>query len=108
MVLVFAGRCHAYEGIGLSDVVHPLRTGIAAGCATVILTAAVGGIREDLHTGSIVVVSDHLNLTGRSPFGGPKFVDMAGVYLPELRARALSATETAVEARTSPPGSMPM
>ncbi len=46
MVLVFAGRCHAYEGIELTDVVHPLRTGIAAGCSTVILTAAVGGIRR--------------------------------------------------------------
>ncbi len=90
MVLVFAGRCHAYEGIELSDVVHPLRTGIAAGCATVILTAAVGGIREDLHTGSIVVVSDHLNLTGRSPLSGPEFVDMVGAYSPELRALALS------------------
>src|ERR1700689_1556817 len=52
MVLVFAGRCHAYEGIELSEVVHPLRTGIAAGCSTVILTAAVGGIRPDLATGS--------------------------------------------------------
>ena len=48
MVLVFAGRCHLYEDIDLADVVHPLRTGIAAGCSTVILTAAVGGIREDL------------------------------------------------------------
>jgi purine-nucleoside phosphorylase len=91
MVLVFAGRCHAYEGIELSEVVHPLRTGVAAGCSTVILTAAVGGIREDLHTGSIVVVSDHLNLTGRSPLSGPAFVDMVGAYSPELRALALSA-----------------
>ncbi len=90
-VLVFAGRCHAYEGIELSEVVHPLRTGVAAGCSTVILTAAVGGIREDLHTGSIVVVSDHLNLTGRSPLSGPAFVDMVGAYSPELRAVALSA-----------------
>ena len=67
MVLVFAGRCHAYEGIELAEVVHPLRTGIAAGCSTVILTAAVGGIREDLATGSVMAVADHLNLTGRSP-----------------------------------------
>ncbi len=91
MVLVFAGRCHAYEGIELTDVVHPLRTGIAAGCSTVILTAAVGGIRPDLRTGSVVVVSDHLNLTGRSPLVGPEFVDMVGAYSPELRALALSA-----------------
>jgi purine-nucleoside phosphorylase len=90
MVLVFAGRCHAYEGIELSEVVHPLRTGIAAGCSTVILTAAVGGIREDLATGSVMAVADHLNLTGRSPLSGPEFVDMVGAYAPGLRERALA------------------
>jgi purine-nucleoside phosphorylase len=92
-VLVFAGRCHAYEGIGLEEVVHPLRTGIATGCSTVILTAAVGGIREDLATGSIVAISDHLNLTGRSPLSGPEFVDMVDAYSPELRALAQSAPQ---------------
>jgi purine-nucleoside phosphorylase len=91
MVLVFAGRCHAYEGIELSEVVHPLRTGIAAGCSTVILTAAVGGIRPDLVSGAVMVVADHLNLTGRSPLSGPEFVDMVDAYSPELRALALSA-----------------
>jgi len=90
MVLVFAGRCHAYEGIDLSEVVHPLRTGIAAGCSTVILTAAVGGIREDLVTGSVMAVADHLNLTGRSPLSGPEFVDMVGAYAPRLLAQALA------------------
>jgi purine-nucleoside phosphorylase len=90
MVLVFAGRCHAYEGIDLSEVVHPLRTGIAAGCSTVILTAAVGGIREDLVTGSVMAVADHLNLTGRSPLSGPEFVDMVGAYAPGLRAQAMA------------------
>jgi len=89
-VLVFAGRCHAYEGIDLSEVVHPLRTGIAAGCSTVILTAAVGGIREDLVTGSVMAVADHLNLTGRSPLSGPEFVDMVGAYAPGLRAQAVA------------------
>jgi purine-nucleoside phosphorylase len=93
MVLVFAGRCHAYEGIELSEVVHPLRTGIAAGCSTVILTAAVGGIRQDLGPGSVVAVSDHLNLTGRSPLSGPEFVDMVGAYSPGLRALALSTDQ---------------
>jgi purine-nucleoside phosphorylase len=90
MVLVFSGRCHAYEGLELSDVVHPLRTGIAAGCDTVILTAAAGGIREDLTTGSIMAVTDHLNLTGRSPLSGPEFVDMVGAYASDLRERALA------------------
>src|SRR5580704_8072178 len=58
MVLVFAGRCHLYEGIDITEVVHPLRTGIASGCSTVVLTAAVGGVRDDLATGAIVAVAD--------------------------------------------------
>jgi purine-nucleoside phosphorylase len=88
MVLVFGGRCHLYEGIDVADVVHPLRTGIAAGCSTVLLTAAVGGIREDLTTGSVVTISDQINLTGRSPLRGPQFIDMVDGYSPALRATA--------------------
>jgi purine-nucleoside phosphorylase len=89
-VLVLAGRCHLYEGVDVADVVHPLRTGIAAGCSTVVLTAAVGGIAPGLGTGSVVAVSDHLNLTGRSPLTGPHFVDMVAAYDPALRALALA------------------
>jgi purine-nucleoside phosphorylase len=88
MVLVFGGRAHLYEGLDVADVVHPLRTGIAAGCSTVLLTAAVGGLRQDLATGSVVIVSDQINLTGRSPLLGPQFTDMVDAYAPELRALA--------------------
>ena len=89
--LVLGGRCHLYEGRTPAEVVHPVRTGIAAGCSTVVLTAAVGGIRDDLIPGSLMVVEDHLNLTGRSPLQGLDFVDMVGAYAPRLRATALSA-----------------
>jgi purine-nucleoside phosphorylase len=92
-VLVLGGRCHLYEGLDASEVVHPVRTGIAAGCSTVILTASVGAIREDLATGSVMVVEDHLNLTGRSPLTGPSFVDMANAYAPALRAVALATPD---------------
>jgi purine-nucleoside phosphorylase len=89
-VLIIAGRCHLYEGIDLDEVVHPLRTGIAAGCTTVILTAAVGGIREDLTTGSIMAIADQINLTGRSPLSGPEFIDLVDAYSPRLRELALA------------------
>jgi purine-nucleoside phosphorylase len=92
-VLVLGGRCHLYEGLGAAEVVHPVRTGVAAGCSTVILTAAVGGIRDDLATGSLMVVEDHLNLTGHSPLIGPAFVDMSGAYTPALRTLALAAPD---------------
>ncbi len=89
-LLVLGGRCHLYEGRGAVEAVHPLRTGVAAGCTTVILTTAVGGIRGDLAPGSLMVVEDHLNLTGASPLHGPEFVDMTDAYAPGLRALALS------------------
>jgi purine-nucleoside phosphorylase len=88
--LVFVGRSHTYEGIPLHEVLHPLRTGIAAGCTTVVLTESVGAVGEDLDVGSIVAVADHLNLTGHSPVAGPAFVEMADAYGPALRAAALS------------------
>ncbi len=103
-VLVLGGRCHLYEGIGPAEAVHPLRTGIAAGCTTVILTTAVGGIRDDLTTGSIMVVEDHLNLTGRSPLSGPAFVDMVDAYDPRLRELALATPEPAGAQISSRPG----
>ena len=53
-----------------------------------ILTAAAGGIRADLTLGNVVVLADQLNLTGRSPLGGPDFVDMVDAYSPALRTGA--------------------
>jgi purine-nucleoside phosphorylase len=103
-VLVMGGRCHLYEGLGPDAAVHPVRTGIAAGCSTVILTAAAGSVREDLATGSIVVVEDHINLTGQSPLGGPEFVDLVDAYAPALRALALKPPEPAAAVVASRPG----
>jgi purine-nucleoside phosphorylase len=103
-VLVFGGRCHLYEGMEPAEVVHPLRTAVAAGCSTVVLTTAVGGIREDLATGSLMVVEDHLNLTGRSPLVGPAFVDMAGAYAPHLRLTALATPGAAATTISARPG----
>lgn len=89
-VLLLLGRTHAYEGHELSSVVHPVRTAIAAGADTVILTNAAGGIREDYAVGQPVLISDHLNLTARSPLVGAEFVDLVDAYSPELRALARS------------------
>ena len=101
-VLILGGRCHLYEGLEPVEVVHPLRTGIAAGCSTVILTTAVGGIRDDLTTGSIMVVEDHLNFPARSPLTGPGAIDMVGAYSAKLRDLALATTDPEVTARLSP------
>lgn len=87
-VLVFLGRTHLYEGNGVDPVVHGVRVAAAAGCRTVILTNAAGGIRAGLRVGQPVLISDHLNLTTRSPLVGAQFVDLTDLYSPRLRALA--------------------
>ncbi|MET0758606.1 MAG: purine-nucleoside phosphorylase [Mycobacterium sp.] len=84
-VLVLVGRIHAYEGHDLRDVVHPIRAACAAGVRTVVLTNAAGGLRADFTAGQPVLISDHLNLTGRSPLVGAQFVDLVDAYSPRLR-----------------------
>ncbi len=87
-VLVLLGRVHAYEGHALRHVVHPVRTACAAGVRTVVLTNAAGGLRPDFAVGQPVLISDHLNLTARSPLEGAQFVDLVDAYSPRLRALA--------------------
>ncbi|WIM87767.1 purine-nucleoside phosphorylase [Candidatus Mycobacterium wuenschmannii] len=87
-VLVLAGRVHAYEGHDLQHVVHPVRTACAAGARVVVLTNAAGAVRPDFAVGQPVLISDHLNLTARSPLVGAQFVDMVDAYSPRLRTIA--------------------
>jgi purine-nucleoside phosphorylase len=87
-VLVFVGRIHAYEGHDLRDVVHPVRAACAAGVHTLVLTNAAGGLRDDHTVGQPVLISDHLNLTARSPLVGAQFVDLTDAYSPRLRSLA--------------------
>jgi purine-nucleoside phosphorylase len=87
-VLVLLGRTHLYEGHGVDAVAHGVRTAAAAGCRTVVLTNAAGGVREGMSVGDPVVVADHLNLTGTSPLRGPRFTDLTDLYSPRLRTLA--------------------
>jgi purine-nucleoside phosphorylase len=87
--LVFLGRTHLYEGHGPAAVVHGVRTALAAGVRTVVLTNAAGGTRpERQQVGDPVLISDHLNLTGHNPITGPTFIDLTEAYSPALRALA--------------------
>jgi purine-nucleoside phosphorylase len=87
-VLVLLGRTHLYEGKGVDRVVHGVRTAAAAGCRTVVLTNAAGGLRDGMRVGQPVLISDHLNLTATSPLVGARFVDLTDLYSPRLRAVA--------------------
>jgi purine-nucleoside phosphorylase len=86
--LVLLGRTHLYEGHGPGPVAHGVRTAAAAGCSTVVLTNAAGGIRDGMRVGDPVLISDHLNLTGTSPLPGARFTDLTDLYSSRLRGLA--------------------
>jgi len=96
-VLLFLGRTHLYEGRGIEPVVHGVRTAAAAGVRTVVLTNAAGGLAPDHRIGQPVVISDHLNLTARSPLVGATFVDLTDLYSRRLRELARELDPTLVE-----------
>lgn len=85
-VLAFLGRTHFYEGRGVEAVVHGVRVAAAAGCRTIMLTNACGGLRPGMAVGDPVLISDHLNLTWRTPLVGARFVDLSETYSARLRA----------------------
>ena len=87
-VLLFLGRTHLYEGRGVEPVVHGVRTAAAAGVRTVVLTNAAGGLAPEHRVGQAVLISDHLNLTARSPLVGATFVDLTDLYSARLRSLA--------------------
>jgi purine-nucleoside phosphorylase len=94
--LVVAGRLHLYEGRSPAEVVHTVRTAIAAGVRTVVLTCSAGAVNTGLSVGDVVAIRDHLNLTGTSPLTGvsadgphgTRHVDMTDAWSPRLRALA--------------------
>jgi len=76
-------RAHLYQGAWPHDVAHPVRVASALGAQTIVLTNAAGSTRHDFIPGDIVMIRDHLNLTGESPAQG--FVDMSNAYTLHLR-----------------------
>jgi purine-nucleoside phosphorylase len=95
-VIVFQGRFHYYEGHDLETVTFPVRVAQALGVRFLILTAATGGIAPGLRPGSLMLISDHLNLLGANPLRGhnddrlgTRFPDMGEVYSRRLRAIAV-------------------
>ncbi|MDX2849875.1 purine-nucleoside phosphorylase [Streptomyces sp. PA03-3a] len=84
--LVFLGRNHFYEGHGVATVAHGVRTAVAAGCKTVVLTNGCGGLRPTYRPGQAVLIGDHINMTAASPIVGANFVDLTDLYSPRLRA----------------------
>lgn len=94
MVLTQSGRFHMYEGYSADAAALPVRLFAALGIRTLILTNAAGGIRRTFGYGTIMLLSDHLNLTGRNPLvgharsGEERFPDMSEAYDGALRGIA--------------------
>ena len=93
-VIAQSGRFHMYEGHSAQVSTLAVRTFAELGVRTLILTNAAGGIRRNFTAGTLMLLSDHLNLTSRNPLvgavlpGEERFPDMSDPYDPELRAIA--------------------
>lgn len=94
-VLLMQGRVHRYEGWSPSQVAFPTRVLLALGVERLVLTNAAGGIGANLSPGDLMLISDHINLTGQNPLVGandlrlgPRFPDMSDTYSQALRAMA--------------------
>lgn len=93
--IAMQGRLHLYEGYSPREVTFPIRLLQALGVDVLMISNAAGGIDPGFQTGDIMVIADHLNLTGANPLAGPenphwgvRFPDMGRAYDAELRATA--------------------
>ena len=99
-VILLSGRAHPYEGHSQQDSTLLLRAVLALGAEMVILTNAAGGLNPAFEPGDVMLISDHLNMSGDNPLlgpnierFGPRFPPMTDAYDPQLRAAALEAAE---------------
>lgn len=91
-VVMLQGRFHMYEGNDPGLVVQPVLLFGRLGARVVVLTNAAGGVDPDFGPGTLMVIRDHLNLTGRTPLlgpnadaMGPRFQDLSAAWDPDLR-----------------------
>ncbi len=101
-LLAMNGRFHLYQGYRVEEVVAPVRLAGLLGAEVMLATNATGALDPSIPPGSLVVISDHLNLQGSNPLVGswgselgPQFPDMSQAYDPELRRLALGAAARA-------------
>ena len=86
-VLIMQGRIHYYEGYSLQEVTFPIKVMKKLGIETLVITNAAGAVNENFNVGSLMLISDHINLLGANPLVGKndkdlgtRFPDMSEVY----------------------------
>jgi purine-nucleoside phosphorylase len=94
-VVLMKGRFHMYEGYSAQEVTFPVRVMKALGIQTLIVTNAAGGVNKSYEVGDLMLISDHINMTSRSPLIGHnddelgvRFPDMSEAYSRKLRKLA--------------------
>ncbi|MBU5444035.1 purine-nucleoside phosphorylase [Paenibacillus sp. MSJ-34] len=94
-VVMMKGRFHMYEGYGPEVTAFPVRVMKALGISSLLVTNAAGGVNTDYRAGDLMLIADHLNMTGRNPLIGPndnalgvRFPDMSEAYSRRLRELA--------------------
>ncbi|MFX3633550.1 MAG: purine-nucleoside phosphorylase [Candidatus Pristimantibacillus sp.] len=94
-VILMRGRFHMYEGYGPELTAFPVRVMKALGVTSLLVTNAAGGVNLDYEPGNLMLISDHINMTGKNPLIGPnddelgvRFPDMSEAYSKRLRAVA--------------------
>jgi len=99
-VAIMQGRVHCYEGYSAREVALPVRVLSLLGAQTAIITNASGGLNPDFTPGSIMILTDHINLLGDNPLRGPnidewgpRFPDLSKPYDEELARLALQAAQ---------------
>jgi xanthosine phosphorylase len=99
-VVVLQGRAHLYEGVDPELVRTPVRALRAAGAEILLLTNAAGSLRPELGPGRLMLINDHINLSGINVLSGPnedqlgeRFTNMSDAYDPELGERIRAAAE---------------
>lgn len=97
-VVMLQGRFHLYEGNDPGLVIQPVLLFGALGARIVVLTNAAGGLDPSFGPGTLMVMTDHINLTGRSPLMGPnsddlgpRFADLTDAWSPRLRRQLHAA-----------------
>jgi purine-nucleoside phosphorylase len=96
-VVCMQGRLHAYEGNSATEIVFPLQVMHALGASGLIVTNAAGAINADFEPGDIMLITDHINLTGSHPLtlgdeqDFREFTDLTYAYTPALRKQSLAA-----------------